>query len=291
MTISTKTIRQVELSARRLQMVRDHPSAWTRMIRSWTVPRDTDAVWLMYAGNYLFNTSGLKWAVDPVLLSNRVPEAPTMEVLDDLRPLSFILLTHAHVDHVDLRLWNQLRGLDCQWIVPEHMISFFLRETSMERGKFTVAVPSLAIDTHGIRILPFAGLHREWTADGEIQVPATGYLVEVGQRRYLLPGDVRTYNATALADLGPVNAVFAHLFLGRSAALEPSPPLLDAFVDFYRACRPRKVLLTHLYELSRDPEDCWLELHAQQVVRAFSQVDARIEVEIPNWYDEVALSA
>ncbi len=64
------------LETRRRAIVADHGMCWERMVRQWTVPDDGNSAWLMYSANYLFNTRGMKWAVDPVRLKNRVPEAP-----------------------------------------------------------------------------------------------------------------------------------------------------------------------------------------------------------------------
>jgi len=290
MTVSDGMDRQAELSARRVTLVANCRKAWAKMIREWSAPRQTDAVWLMYAGNYLFHTLGLKWAVDPVLLRNRVPEAPLLDVRQDLSRLSFVLLTHAHADHIDLRLWDQLSGLDCHWIVPEHMLSLVIRETSLPRDRFSVAAPSTPIQLDGVRVVPFSAPHYEQQVSGEITgVPATGYLVEIGESRYLLPGDIRTYDVTALPSFGPVTAVFSHVFLGRAAALQHAPPLIDAFVEFYRAFRPEKILLTHLYEISRGPADCWCRSHAQRVKSAFDALDDETQVIIPEWYQEIAL--
>lgn len=108
MTLSDINSHQQEISARRDAVVPDYAKRWHGMIREWRAPRRNDAVWLTYSANYLFNTRGLKWAVDPVLLSNRVPEVPILDASQDLSDLDVVLLTHAHIDHVDATLWSQL---------------------------------------------------------------------------------------------------------------------------------------------------------------------------------------
>jgi len=250
----------------------------------------TAPVWLMYAGNYLFDTGGVRWAVDPVLLDNKVPEAPALDVRQDLAPLRFVLLTHAHSDHVDLRLWGQLASLLCRWVVPEHMLRQFVLATSLPRDRYIVALPGREIELDGVRIQPFASPHYEQTADGEVRgVPETGYLVEAGAGRYLLPGDIRTYDLGLLPSFGPVTAVFAHVFLGRSAASSVHPPLLEAFASFYLGLQPEKVLLTHLYEVSREAADCWGEGHAQMVREMLGQLGGVPDLRVPAWYVETVL--
>ena len=281
---------QREITAKREALVSDYPEHWSRMIREWRATRETDAVWLTYSANYLFNTHGLRWAVDPVLLKNRVPEAQALDANRDMEDLEFVLLTHAHIDHVDVALWSQLKGSRCHWIVPEHMTDFFARETSLGDSDFTAAVPGRAIAVAGVSIMPFEAPHYERRVGGEVNhVDSTGYLVETSSGSYLLPGDIRTYDPACLQPFTDVSAVFAHVFLGRSAAAACDPPLLNAFVDFYLSCRPKKIVLSHLYELGREAEDCWLTSHAELAAEAFASADNEVDVVIPEWYEETVL--
>jgi len=215
------------------------------------------------------NTGGRKWAVDPVFLSNRVPEAQVLDGSITLQGLQFILLTHAHMDHMDVTLWRQLHRAPCHWVVPEHMVDRFSRETARSEGEYSVAVPGKVLHISGATITPFATPHSERLPAGQFnRVDATGYCVEVAGQSYLFPGDVRTFDTACLEPFTGVAAVFAHVFLGRSAALAPNPPLFDAFVAFYLHCRPKTAVLTHLYELPREPEACWLMSHAAAVAAA-----------------------
>jgi len=278
-----------EISAKRKAIVSDYSRAWDEMIRQWRAPRANDAVWLTYSANYLFNTRGLKWAVDPVLLSNRVPEAPGDDRGGDLQDLDFILLSHAHADHVDVDLWSQLAGAHSHWIVPEYMIECFSRSVPRD-VLYSSPIPGRRLEIAGARITPFEAPHDERTAGGDTRhVPSTGYWVETTGGNYLLPGDIRTYDPTCLKPFLPVSAVFAHVFLGRSAALAAHPPLAEAFVDFYRFCRPKKIVLAHLYEFGRDPEDCWISAHARMVETRCHAVDPGIEMTTPEWFQETSL--
>jgi hypothetical protein len=281
---------RADVAARRAALVATYRQSWARMIEEWRAARTSHAVWLMYSGDYLFNTGGVRWAVDPVLLDNRLPEAPALDVRQDLASLRFVLLTHAHSDHVDLRLWRQLASLACHWVVPEHMLRLFVEAMPLSPGRFTVALPGRQIQIDGVNIVPFASPHCERSADGEVRgVPETGYLVEVGAGRYLLPGDIRSYDLGAIPTFGPVTAVFAHVFLGRSAALTAHPPLLEAFSGFCLGLQAEKVLLTHLYEVSREPADCWGAAHAQMAREALCWLGRGPEVLIPEWYAETGL--
>jgi hypothetical protein len=92
-----------------------------------------------------------------------------------------------------------------------------------------------------------------------------GYLIEVKGKRWLFPGDTRTYDAGRLHKFGPVDHLFAHLWLGRGCALTEEPSLADAFCTFCLDLEPRNIVLTHLDELDRDANDLWDAGHAQWV--------------------------
>ena len=288
--IADRNKNQREMLAKRQELVSAYPGRWIRMIREWSRPRTDDAVWLMYSANYLFNTRGLKWAVDPVLLSNRIPEAQVLDVTADLADLDFVLLSHAHCDHADVALWTQMERSRAHWIVPKHMADLFAHETSIGEEAYSVALPGKEIAVSGVRIVPFEAPHYEHLESGEMNhVDSMGYLLETAGASYLFPGDIRTYDPSCLAQFADVSAVFAHVFLGRSAAIVCDPPLLEEFVDFYLSCRPKKIVLSHLYELGRGPEDCWLSSHAQAVAKALHAADNEIATAIPEWFQETVL--
>lgn len=288
--MSDRSTRRRQIAARREAITSDYAECWSRMIREWRASRRNDAVWLLYSASYLFNTRGLKWAVDPVLLSNRVPEAQVLDTSRDLSDLEFVLLTHAHVDHVDAVLWTQLRECNCHWVVPEHMADCFTRAVSVGDSLYTVATPGEEITLAGARIIPFDSPHYERLAGGEVcGVAATGYRVETAGRSYLFPGDVRTYDSACTEPFGSVSALFAHVFLGRAAAMDPNPPLLGAAVEFYLDSRPEKIILSHLYEFGRGPDDCWTTSHAETLARALTAASKDVTVLTPGWYQETVL--
>ena len=288
--IADRNKNQREMLAKRQELISAYPSRWSGMISEWCAPRTDDAAWLTYSANYLFNTHGVQWAVDPALLSNRMPELPVLDVTQDLADLDFVLLSHAHIDHRDITLWSQLQNSRCHWIVPDHMTDCFANEVTVSDSACSVAIPGKEIAVSGVRIVPFEAPHYERRESGGTNhVDSTGYFVEVAGASYLFPGDIRTYDSLCLKPFSDVSAVFAHVFLGRSSAAVCDPPLLEEFVDFYLSCHPKKIVLSHLYELGRDPENCWLSSHAQAVAKAFRTADSNVEIVTPEWYEETIL--
>ena len=283
----------------RQQLVKKSLGSWDQMIEQWSIDTEHDALWIMHAANYLAKTSGVRWAIDPVRLGQRLPEAPSPN-LAGLGLLNFVLLTHTHKDHADCHIWHSMREAPTQWVVPSYMLDMFLEatdQTQQQWGKrLIIPKPLEPLVFHGMRVTPFDGLHWEWAADAPADgpptqgVPATGYLVENGERRWLFPGDTRTYDRSRLPDFGSVDIVFAHVWLGRESALLASPPEREAFCRFFAALNPRKkLILAHLYDTSRIPEDCWVQDHVKQVKSPLQPQLPDVQILAPEYWECVSL--
>jgi phosphoribosyl 1,2-cyclic phosphodiesterase len=271
--------KQARINGRRTEISAQYPSLWSKMIAEWNQPGSDDRSWLMYSANYLFRTNNIRWAMDPLALGWRIKDAPKVDVTHDLSGLSFVLLTHHHNDHLDIDLLSALRHLPITWVVPDFILTEVVERAGLPRKNIIVPVSLESIELNGIRILPFDGSHWENTPDGELKgVPALGYLIEVQGKRWLFPGDTRAYDASRLPATGPVDELFAHLWLGRGSALMNEPPLLDSFCRFCLDLQPRRIILTHLKEFGRDADDFWDESHVDQVCAKFQEINLDVLV-------------
>lgn len=263
------------------------------MIAEWQAD-GPDAMWLMYAADYLLRTAGLRWTIDPVRLDYLVDEAGAAPTAG-LAAIDLVVLTHNHHDHVDAVLLRELSRHDgIRWVVPYHMRDVVDR-CGIPESRLIVPEPMEPVTIGPLRLTAFDGLHFEYPGrwgEGEpvAGIDATGYLAEWGERRLLVPGDTRTYDRGALPDFGPVHTVIAHVWLGRGAGLEPAPPRLGDLCDFVAALRPKeKVYLGHLEEVSREPEDYWTREHANAVRRRLEQTLDGVTVEAPDLWTRVCL--
>jgi L-ascorbate metabolism protein UlaG (beta-lactamase superfamily) len=292
MIMDQYTERQILIDRRRDEMVARYPSLWDELIAEWKSPGSDDRAWLMYSANYLFRTRGVRWAMDPLSLQSRIPQAPRMDAARDLKDLDFVLLSHRHRDHLDSALLRALCHLPILWVVPEAMFQLVQREIGLPASQILVPKLMQPIEIRGLRITAFDGLHWEAAPDyptGRRGVPATGYLVEQGNKRWLFPGDTRKYDPAAMPDLGPVDVLFAHLWLGRGAANHPSPVLLDRFCRFCLALKPHRIILSHLEEWGRKAADFWDLEHARLVVAFIKQFVPSMPIEIALTGDRVLL--
>lgn len=275
-----QTEQQSQIDQRWAAAAAGYPSLWAQMIAQWRLPGD-DRAWLSYAANYLFRTGGLRWALDPLTLRQRLPGAPEVDP-GGLSLLSFVLLTHRHADHLDLHLIRALSSYPIRWVIPVPVLPEVLAHAALPESQVIIAHDRQPLQMGGITITPFEGLHWEPppTAGAAPRgVPALGYLVEFSGRRWLFPGDVRHYDLRLLPDFGPLDSVFAHLWLGRGAALQDEPPLLETFCHFFARLPARRLVVTHLREIGRRAEDYWDERHYALVAARLRQLNSTIQVE------------
>jgi len=273
------TEKQQEINQRAAEVIADYRALWSQMIMEWHQPGSDDRAWLMYSANYLFRTAGVRWAIDPIRLGHRLPNAPEMPA-SDLKDLSFILLTHQHSDHLDLGLLRQLQPYPILWVIPAPLLEIVEAEFKLPENRLIAPQVMQPIEIHGICITPFDGIH--WEAQPETGilrgVPEMGYLVEFTGKRWLFPGDTRTYDANRLPSFGSVDGVFAHLWLGRAGALTEPPPLLREFCQFFLDLQPKRIVLTHLEEFGRDADDFWNISHARHVFAWYQQHTSDIQL-------------
>ena len=272
--------KQEQINKHRLEAIQLYPALWSNLIAEWSTPDPQDRVWLTYSANYLFRTNNVRWAIDPLTLHWRIEAAPNVDVAHDLSPLSLVLLTHGHKDHLDLDVLFALRDLPITWVVPEFLLARVTQQAGLRRENIVVPSALTPIELEVIRILPFDGLHWETLSDGNFKgVPAMGYLIECNGKRWLFPGDTRTYTASQLPAFDPVDVAFAHLWLGRGSALMNEPPLLDAFCRFFLDLNPRRVILTHLSEFGRNAGDYWDDVHVRLVCSRFQDISTNISID------------
>lgn len=260
--------RQTYLNRRKRKAVIDYPLTWQTVIRDWQTESSHATAWLTYSANYLFNTAGIRWALDPFSLFTRIGGGPQPNFAADLARLQLVVLSHQHSDHFDPQLLSALAPLNLTWIVPEFMLDSI--------PAVNVLVPQIGVPLRfdGLTLTPLKALHFR-KGNG---VPELGYLAEFEGKRWLFPGDTRSFDFYDLPDFGKLDGVFAHLWLGKAQALSPTPPLLDEFVQFFASFKARRIVLTHLYELGRDAHDTWTWGHYLQVKRRLQHTSPEMAV-------------
>ncbi len=252
-----------------------YPGIWAQMIAEWR-GNGPDSAWLMYSANYLFRTAGIRWAMDPYTLLTRLKQPQLSSLEEDLTDLKLVVLTHAHADHLDLNLIVRLQHLPIQWIIPNFMLDLILPFTQMPEDLIHIPVPGKPIQVGGLTLTPFEGQHIR-NLNG---VPEMGYIAEFNGKCWLFPADTRVFNISRLPLLPRVSGVFAHCWLGKASATQFPPPLLDEFCAFYAATHAEKMIVTHLEELGRKPEDYWSEAHFEVVQSKMNQMAPDMKIQM-----------
>lgn len=112
------------------------------------------------------------------------------------------------------------------------------------------------------------GHHKE--AGSETGIEPLAWEVAVMDRQFLFLGDVRNYDSTLFPNLPQKAVSFAHVWLGRGEAAAENPSLLETFCRFHHSFQPESLILTHLNERSRSPEDRWTQHHAAMIQKKLS---------------------
>lgn len=268
---------QAKITRLAASAVEGYPALWHQMVAEWQAA-ESDAAWLTYSANYLFNTAGVRWAMDPLSLFSRLSIPNSMNLAKDLAPLDAVVLTHRHADHLDLELLSELVDLPISWIVPEFMLEELTTIIKSKTPKVIVPQPGVPIEIRNLVLTPFEGLHFR---DGN-GVPEMGYLAEFAGKRWAFPGDTRLFPAQSLTKLGSLDGIFAHLWLGKKCALHEKLPLLEEFCCFFTEPAPHRLVITHMHELARDPDDFWEISHFLQVEAKCHELNPEVQVE-PVW--------
>jgi L-ascorbate metabolism protein UlaG (beta-lactamase superfamily) len=266
------TEKQALIDLKRKALCQRYPSLWLQMVADWSSDASEDAAWLTYSANYLLRCSGVRFAIDPLALHWRVPEAPEVDVFQDLQQLSFVLLTHDHRDHLDLALVRALSGHPIRWVIPQFLVEKVLTETDLSEEKVIVPKVMKPFEIEGLSILPFEGQHLITYSDGTCKgVLEMSYLIESAGRRWLFPGDTRVYDLSRFPKFGPVDLSFMHLWLGHKKALTEGNGLLQDFCSFAAGLQPRRMAITHLEEFGRDADDFIDDEHVNLVNQVIAE--------------------
>ena len=268
---------QAKITRLAASAVEGYPALWHQMVAEWQAA-ESDAAWLTYSANYLFHTAGVHWSLDPLSLFSRLSLPNLMNFTKDLAALDAVVLSHRHADHLDLELLSKLVDLPMTWIVPDFMLEVLHAIFPEKTPKIIVPRAGVPIQIKDLALIPFEGLHFR---DGN-GVPEMGYLAEFSGKRWAFPGDTRAFPRGGLTGLGSLDGIFAHLWLGKRRALQETPAILDEFCRFFMEPAPHRLVITHMHELARDPDDFWEISHFLQVEAKCHELNPEVQVE-PVW--------
>ena len=269
--------------ATRARYEKSYALIWDRIfneLKTEVRKRTEDTLWLQSASGYIFSTVDVRWAMDLRLPTANSRDQLVHRLKDDMGMLDFIILTHEHEDHCDLKTIQAASEADVHWIIPEFFDKQPLYDAGLSNRNITWIKPGDCIEIQGIRIEAFISLH--FMNSQRPGVPEMGYLIDTGNKRMLFPCDVREYAPEKLPHFDNVDILFAHVWLGVGNALNfPWEDYLDAFCRFMNATGAKKILLTHLYDVGRSIQDMWTYSHAGLAMDGLLSLNPALEIVIP----------
>jgi hypothetical protein len=271
------------IEVRRTRAALEYPALYKKVIEQWKLEGE-NAFWLMYSANYLFRCGDVRWAVDPVTLSSRIPAEDPTHVEEDFEKADFIVLTHRHADHLDKKLLRGISQINIPWVVPEFLLNEVNKIVHLPDHRIIVPTPGEHLEISGIKILALEGSHWEKTGDLNAAetslhgVPAYSYLFKAQNKKWFIPGDTRTYDLKLIPHIGNLDGLIAHIWLGRNGALLDPPPFLDKFCEYFLGFNNSKIVLTHFDEWGRAESDLWTIFHAEMITHKIRQESSTITV-------------
>ncbi len=227
------TEKKIEIEKKKNALLNAYPKLWKKMLLEWSTPDVGARGWMLYSANYLFHTAGIRWAIDPIRLNWRIADSPQVDI-SPLANLDYILLTHRHSDHLDLELLKNLENYPITWIIPEFLLDL-IRTAGIKPGKIIIPNPMVPISLDGITLTPFDGFHWEGSnslESGQRGVPSTGYLIEYNGKRWLFPGDTRTFHPDALTCFGPVEISHCPFVVGTRLCITGNTCTIGSILSF-----------------------------------------------------------
>lgn len=261
-----------------------YPDLYRKVIQEWSGDGQ-NAIWLMYAANYLLRVGSTRLAIDPMTLPARLGGHIPETIPIDLAPAEVVLLSHDHSDHVNWKILTAISATVQQWIIPLWLKPSFEQFIPAPSGSVAHVQPGDTITFRDVRIDVHNGNHwedRPYSRSGQSAqkgLPSLAFVIEGAGKKWLFAGDTRSFQPDARIPCGPIDAVMAHVFLGRLHKPGDAPPLLPDFCAWFSGYATNRIILSHLYEIGRDSKDIWTESHSAMIERAIHAIKPTALVE------------
>lgn len=180
-----------------------------------------DGLGLWWAGHngWIIKSGDLVISTDILLdYDKRIEPSPiSAEELAQLLDISFV--THGHKDHFN-RSTSQIlaKQSDCIFVIPQSCAAI-ADELGIPKDRVRIAKPRMPFEIRGIKVQPLRAIHgnANFAIYYEANLDDCGYVIEIGGKRFLQPGD-----SHLLED---------HLFLENIDVLFFSPTEHNMYID------------------------------------------------------------
>ena len=213
---------------------------------------DKDGLAALAPSAYILKLGRTKIAIDMSLCTMPVSEENVKAVADIVSGCDAVIVTHNHADHFDPALLSLVSD-----DVPIYMPNFL----SYNKKNVTYFGDGTDISVGDVQIEFFESAH----SAGENVVPEYGFAAKHNGKHYVFPTDVRCYNAEHKV-FHNTEVLVPHLWLGRRMALMLTDNnYIEEFAAFVNSFGAKRVLVGHLYDIHREIDDMWTDIHFDAV--------------------------
>lgn len=153
----------------------------------------TDGVGLWWAGHngWIIKSNGLVISTDILLNYDKRKQSPPIseEELAEILDISFI--THGHKDHFARSISKTLlEKSSCVFVIPQSCIAI-AKELNIPPKRIIIAKPREPFQVLGVKVYPLRAIHgnSNFAIFYKANLEDCGYVLEVGGKRFLQPGD------------------------------------------------------------------------------------------------------
>ena len=222
--------------------------------------KDGNGLGVLGPSSYIIKLGNTKIAVDISLWNLPVDNEGRKALLELLSECDALIITHKHADHFDREIINN---------IPTEIPCFIPDFIDCDRENVIKTRDGYEAVLKDINLTFFESAHG---ADGNI-VPEYGFCIGFEGKNYLFPTDVRDYKEEHRV-FENTEVLIAHLWLGRANALNiHNNSYVNDFSAFARSFGAKRVYLSHMFDVRREIEDMWTDIHSDLVKEIIDNVN------------------
>lgn len=250
---------------------------WRKIFDAYS--KEENKLWLAGPSSYVFSLSGERFAVDLQIRRQTDFDSLLPGLLEDVKHLSAIIITHEHEDHLCIPLMKLLKDSQIIWYLPADCRRELVFATGIGEDKIVWVAPG---DTFSLGNVKFRAFYTPHGLPGNEPCFERGYEITAPEANILIPGDIRDYSYNGYPVFSDVDLCIAHLWAGNNAIdKEAYFPLLKDFVNRSAGFGAKRYFLCHLYEIAREEQFLWHHTHAEEAIELFSDILPEATISIP----------
>lgn len=208
---------------------------------------------------YLLKLGTTKIAIDPALWGLDIDLSSRRRVIEELNDCDAVIVTHEHGDHFDPEVLSKVRSEKTKLLIPNFFGKTAVDNCIYVKENLISTVRGNNYYINDVRIHIFNSVH---TPNDDESIPSSGVMVEYMGGQYVFTGDVRQYAVEKYPKFDNTKALFAHMWLGSTDALNLHDNLnIDKFCAFVNSFRAEKIYFGHMYDVRRTIDQMWGDVH------------------------------